>query len=93
MFHIAQRTGEASNLHLHLEGELDREHVVALENVVAEAAERGIHRFIVHCGGLRYVDDAGVLFLSRLRASGAVLDEIPLLVGWKLAMKRHLELE
>jgi len=90
MFHIEQRTGGACELHLRLEGDLDREHVIALENVVREAKERGIPRFVVHCAGLHSVDEAGVSFLSLLRLSGAILTEVPLLVGWKLAMKKHL---
>ncbi len=93
MFHIETRTGESREVHLHLEGELDREHVIALENVVREGTEHGVPRFVVHCSGLRFIDEAGVNFLSSLRRSGALLEEVPLLVGWKLAMKKHLESE
>ena len=67
MIHIRQTSEGCATLHLHLEGMLDRVHVIALRDVVAEARARKLERFVLHCAGLTGADDAGLAFLRKLK--------------------------
>jgi hypothetical protein len=84
MIHISQRSEGSQTLHIHLEGTLDREHVVALNDVVAEAAQKKIPRLVLHCGGLLGVDEYGRKLLSDMQKHGAELLDLPVRIAWKL---------
>ena len=84
MIHISQQTEGSTTLHIHLEGTLDHEHVVAMREVVREADERRIPQLVLHCEGLLSVDDSGSAFLLDLERRGARLMDLPITVSWKL---------
>jgi anti-anti-sigma regulatory factor len=89
MIHISQYVEGSTTLHIHLEGALDREHVVAMSEVVREAEQRHIPHLVLHCGGLLSIDDSGKTFLSELRSRGARLLDLPITVSWKLHASEH----
>ena len=85
MFHIARIKEEHGLIHLKLEGELDRLHVVALRDVADEGLRRGIRSFVLDCHDLRAADDDGVMFLVRLKSLGASFVSLPLPLQWKMS--------
>jgi anti-anti-sigma regulatory factor len=90
MIYIAQQPEGSTTLHIHLEGTLDHEHVVALNDVVQEADERHMTELVLHCSGLLGIDDSGSAFLLDLAHRGAQLLDLPVTVSWKLyASDRH----
>lgn len=84
MIHISKYGEETKTLHIHMEGTLDRDHVVALNEVVREADQREIPYLVLHCSGLLGVDDAGRAFLHDLQDRGVQFLELPVTVSWKL---------
>jgi hypothetical protein len=84
MIHISKYSEGATTLHIYMEGTLDREHVVALNEVVREADTLEMPCLVLHCSGLLGVDDAGRTFLHDLRDRGAQLLDLPVTVSWKL---------
>ncbi len=84
MIHISQRAQGSTTLHIFLEGTLDHEHVVALQEVIREADEQKISRLVLHCSGLLGIDDSGTEFLQEIEHRGARLLDLPVAVSWKL---------
>jgi len=84
MIHISQHSEGPTTLHIHLEGTLDHEHVVALNEVIREADQRHIATLVIHCNGLLGIDDSGRTFLLDLKQRGAQLLDLPVTVSWKL---------
>jgi ABC-type transporter Mla MlaB component len=84
MIHISKYNEGKKTLHIQMEGTLDREHVIALNEVVREADQHEIPYLVLHCSGLLGVDEAGKAFLHDLRARGAKLLDLPVTVSWKL---------
>ena len=84
VIHISQNQENSGSIRIHLEGMLDSVHVVALEEVLAEARARGLSKIAVDCRGLLTVDEAGAAFLSRLRQQGVFLLDLSVTVSWKL---------
>jgi anti-anti-sigma regulatory factor len=89
MIHISQYVEGSTILHIHLEGALDREHVVAMSEVVREAEQRQIPNLVLHCGGLLSIDDSGKTFLADLKSRGARLLDLPITVSWRLHASEH----
>jgi ABC-type transporter Mla MlaB component len=85
MLHITQLTTGAPEQHLQLEGDLDKEHVEALQQATGVVMPSECARFVLHCGQLRRVDDCGLRLLGRLRRNGARLVDVPFQIDWKLA--------
>lgn len=88
MFHIITSNTALNILDLVLEGTLDKEHVVALQDVLDEAHRHGVWHFVLHCERLQAVDDEGIRLLLTLQRDGAKLMNLPLLLNWKLS---HLQ--
>jgi anti-anti-sigma regulatory factor len=84
MIHISKQTEGSKTLRIHLEGTLDREHVVALNEVVREASEQNIQQLVLHCSGLLGADEYGLRLLSDLHHQGAKLLDLPVKISWKL---------
>jgi anti-anti-sigma regulatory factor len=86
VIHISQHQQGTGSIQIHLEGTLDSVHVVALEDVLAEARARGFGKIAVDCRGLLAVDEAGAAFLSRLQKQGVFLLDLSVTVSWRLLL-------
>ncbi len=86
MLHIHTYTAAPNVLHLVLEGDLDKVHVVALQDAIRNALPFDELQVVLHCDGLQSVDDEGVHVLAHLKHEGATLNNVPLLVDWKLRL-------
>lgn len=91
MIHIRQTNEGRATLHLHLEGMLDRVHIIALREVVAEAQARKLERFVLHCAGLAGADDAGFAFLRKLKEDGATFVDLQVPIAWHLGLLNTTE--
>jgi hypothetical protein len=85
MFHITQLSTAEAQMHLQLEGDLDRDHVEALRQLIGIAGPAAIARLVLHCGLIRRADDDGLRFLIALRRNGVALQDVPFQIDWKLS--------
>lgn len=86
MFHVSHEQRAGGFVHFILEGTLDKMHLGVVEGVVDEALKKGLTRYVLHCEGLRRVDDDGLRLLLRLKLAGAELKGLPWLVSRNLSL-------
>ncbi len=85
MLHITLLSTGTTQVHLQLEGDLDREHAEALQQAMEVTGPFELSRFVLHCGQLRRVDDDGLRLLGSLRRNGVALMDVPFQIDWKLS--------
>ncbi len=85
MLHVSLTYPEEKTLRLQIEGNLDADHTVALQNVLDRARGTGITSLVLSCQGLKAADEAGIGLLRAVQLGGGRIEDLSWYLRWKLS--------